>query len=105
MITVQTLRQSGYKVRVLHLRPHIKDKSRKKIKEFFHKKDFKDKSEIYPKGGKTVVEITVPDNHNIHKGETFIEEVICSIHDGYKKSVGLGIALGRLQKKYGLVFS
>jgi hypothetical protein len=93
--TVCKLRRAGYKVKVSHLRVHIKDKAKKnirKIKEFFHKSEFEDIKLLWPRGGKTVVEITTPD------GKQFKEEVPCSPHDGYNKSIGLSIALGHVLK-------
>lgn len=47
---------------------------------------------ILPKGGKTFVEITMPN------GETFAGEAICSKSDCYNKKRGLAIALGRAIK-------
>lgn len=96
-ITVKALRAKNYKVRVSHLRTHINDINKKKIKNYYHKRQFEDKNLIYPKGGKTLVEVTTPD------GKQLIEQVICSINDTYQKSVGLSIALGRLVKNNNII--
>ena len=73
MTTVKSLRQSGWKVRVLHHR--IDDK--------------RILGEIYPKGGKTEIIIDSP------CGEHFEGVAVCSSNDTYNKKMGVKIALGR----------
>lgn len=73
MVTVKNLRQSGWKVRVLH---HRIDDSRIL-------------GEIFPKGGKTQVVIDSP------VGEHFEGIAVCSDKDLYNKKMGVKIALGR----------
>lgn len=78
-MTVQELRNAGYKVRVLHSRRDTFDGYR-------------------PKGGFTRVVIDSP------YGEHFEGEAKCSDKDNYNKKLGVRIALGRcglnFSKKY-----
>lgn len=73
MTTVKSLRQSGWKVKVLH---HRID-------------DNRILGEIYPKGGKTEIIIDSP------VGEHFEGVAVCSDKDLYNKKMGVKIALGR----------
>ncbi len=70
---VKQLRQSGYKVRVMHMR---------------------NKSDVGydPHGGTTRVEITTPE------GKELVGEARCSNQDNYSKKIGVAIALGRAFK-------
>lgn len=72
-MTVKNLRQTGWKVRVLH---HRVD-------------DNRILGEIYPKGGKTVIILDSP------SGEHFEGVAVCSDNDLYNKKIGVKIALGR----------
>lgn len=82
METVKSLRQSGYKVRVIHTR---KTKTIKKMDGEYE--------EVQPKGGKTRIELTNPD-----KSITVSAEAICSDEDAFNHKIGNQIALGRAYK-------
>lgn len=77
--TIKKLRQSGYKVRVLHSRRHKNtptiDGSR---------------MELLANGGSTVIEMTTPNKQYTVRGEA-----ICSLEDNFNRRVGNEIALGR----------
>ena len=75
-LTVHSLREAGYKVRILHYR-------------YF---DEKNPSEISPKGGQTVVQLTDLD------GVTIEGVSRCSQLDSYVKAKGFRAALGRAIK-------
>ena len=76
--TVKQLRQSGYKVRVLHARRH------ELVKRLGHVS-----KELCAKGGNTTVEITTPDGKNL----TGVAS--CFNCDSYNKRLGVRIAIGR----------
>jgi hypothetical protein len=76
---IKTLRQNGYKVRVLHTR-HCNPI--KKISGIVH--------EISNNGGSTTIEITTPD-----QSQTVIGKSVCSLKDNFNRRVGNEIALGR----------
>jgi hypothetical protein len=71
MKTVQELRQSGYKVRVIHSR----------VKAF----DW-----IHARGGATIVELRTPE------GVELRAETRCSTKDNYNKKIGVALALSRI---------
>lgn len=73
MNTVKQLRQSGYKVRVFHIRK-------------------KNAGSPVPRGGLTHIEITLPN------GENVVGEAKCAEIDNYNKKIGVQIALGRALK-------
>lgn len=81
--TIKQLRQSGYKVRVLHSRYF---KTIQKIDGAIQ--------EVLPKGGSTKIEVTTPD-----KSSTVIGESSCSKEDLFNRKVGNSIALGRALKQ------
>ena len=72
-MTVKDLRQTGWKVMVLHHRVN----------------DDRVLGSVYPKGGKTHVVIDSP------VGEHFEGIAVCSDKDLYNKKMGVKIALGR----------
>jgi hypothetical protein len=76
--TVKQLRQSGYKVRVLHTRNY---KLTKRVDG--------DSKELCAKGGITTIEITTPNGKNV----TGVAH--CSDCDSYNKRLGVRIAVGR----------
>lgn len=79
MFTVEDLRNSGAKVKVLHYRlPPV------------HKSD-----KYNPKGGKTSVIV-------IMNNETFEATATCSKKDNYNKKMGVKIALGRIMHGQGI---
>ena len=80
-MTVQQLRNNGYKVKVLHFRNPVLP----------FKGDFNDymKHPKYPKGGSTQVIIDTPN------GDRFVGTSKCSEQDNYNKKLGVRIALGR----------
>ena len=84
-ITVESLRKSGHKVRVVHTRYNQEGNlipySRKK------------KGEVSPKGGVSEVEVTFPD------GSTFESEALCSKKDHFCYGKGVAICLGRIFKQ------
>lgn len=74
--TVKSLRQKGWKVRVMHFR-------KRKYRRFSHS------SRMSEKGGRTVVELTSPESKN-GEGTAF-----CHPDDNYNKKEGVKIALSR----------
>lgn len=78
-MTIQELRERGYKVRVLHFRDRI----------FKNRMDSNPYGYESPKGGMTRVVIDSPD------GKHFEGESFCSKKDNYNKKLGVKIALGR----------
>lgn len=109
-ITIKSLRQSGYKVRVLHDRylqipsvrfddisskPVVCKNSKLTHLDAARKEGF----EVGPKGGKTVIELTVPQGSGIRpKIVTGVAE--CNLADNYCKRTGINIALGRAIKQF-----
>jgi hypothetical protein len=81
--TIKTLRQAGFKVRVLHCRPT------QKIQKFDGTA-----TEYNPKGGKTTIQITSPDSLYDAEGTA-----ICSEKDSWNRRMGNSIALGRAINK------
>jgi hypothetical protein len=76
--TVKQLRQSGYKVRVIHSR------------NFEPVKGMSSNSQrLSAKGGATTIEITTPDGKNVSG------IALCSKQDSYNKKLGAQIAIGR----------
>ena len=95
-VTIHQLRQKGFKVKVHHLRYDSRSVKihRKKAKPY-PTKQFIETGEqkfIFPRGGITTVEILCPD------GQTLAGESNCSLKDGFKKKVGVHMALGRALK-------
>ena len=82
MTTVKELRQSGYKVRVLHHRNYKTYKVANNPNQFVQKR-------IHNLGGKTEIIIDSPN------GEHYEGVAICSKTDNYNKRLGVKIALGR----------
>ena len=98
--TVKQLRESGYKVRVIHSRRflYIRDGKVNSInlsrKEFDDLKLSDDKKEsimegLQGRGGETRVEILTPEGKEIWGGAS------CSIRDSYNKRTGVSLALKR----------
>jgi hypothetical protein len=81
-MTVESLRKSGWKVKVLHYRSEESCEGRISSS---HSKE----SRISPKGGKTVIVLDSP------AGEHFEGVAACSSNDLYNKKIGVKIALGR----------
>lgn len=81
--TIKTLRQAGFKVRVMHKRPF------KVIQKFDGTS-----TEFYPKGGTTTIQITSPDHVYNVEGIS-----ICSDKDSWNRRMGNSIALGRAINK------
>ncbi len=77
--TIKNLRQSGWKVRVMHTRP-------KQVKE--------EQLITSNFGGYTKVEVTTPD-----LAITVSGEAKCSCEDNYNRRIGNSIALGRAVEK------
>lgn len=76
-MTVDTLRKSGFKIKVYH-----------------HRK--MNTEGINARGGKTVVEVTTPDGNN------FVGISRCSRKENFNKRLGVMIALGRAMKQHEL---
>jgi len=81
--TIKSLRQAGYKVRVLHTR-HLT--SHNKMSGIVH--------EISNNGGSTTIEVTTPD-----QTRTVIGKAVCSLEDNFNRRVGNEIALGRAMQQ------
>jgi hypothetical protein len=79
-VTIQSLRQAGFKVRVLHTRSRRLSKD---IKIGF-------RTVPVNKGGDTRIEITTPDMQT-----TVVGIAKCSLKDSYNRKLGNEIALGR----------
>jgi len=96
--TVQSLRQSGHKVRVIHSRhlnfgPNATRKNKLNppfITSLEMKERGIDKSDLAPRGGRTFIQVTTP------SGQELCSEAICSLADNFNKKLGVEIALGRL---------
>jgi len=77
--TIKSLRQQGYKVRVIHER------------RYTSKYKFSGPTvELSARGGWTTIEITTPD-----KQRSAVGEAVCSNQDNFNKKIGNMIALGR----------
>lgn len=77
MHTVESLRGMGWKVRVLHHRKYTLNG-------------------INARGGKTVVEITLPD------GREVVGSSRCSRRENFDKRLGVRVALGRALSQIGI---
>lgn len=103
--TIKSLRQSGYKVRVLHDRYiDINNTPFKALplnyKQLTHASEAKKSGiALSPKGGKTVIEVTVPQGSGILP-ETVTGVAECNLVDNYCKRTGINIALGRAIKQF-----
>ena len=80
MHTIKSLRQNGYKVRVLHSRVYVKP-------------DYI----LQAKGGLTEIEITTPDKVSTVKGTAKCSDIDC-----FSRKIGNDIALGRALKQLNL---
>jgi hypothetical protein len=83
MTTIKQLRYAKYKVRVMHERTY---KTIKKMDGEY--------KEVFPRGGKTKIEITTPDQSLTATGIS-----ICSNEDSFNRRTGNQIALGRALKE------
>lgn len=91
-ITVQSLRKSGYKIRVTHYRWIMQNIDENHEALFPKRKYDKLGKLVNPKGGETQIDVTTPDNRD------FSQTVKCHIKDSYNKKIGVQIALGRIFK-------
>lgn len=82
-LSIKNLRQSGWKVRVLHQRCYF---LRGRLNET--------SAEVCAKGGLTEIQITSPDKKINASGKS-----ICSDEDNFNRKVGNAIALGRAWKE------
>lgn len=80
--TIKTLRQSGYKVRVIHTRNY--DKINRLGGVYY---------EVSARGGRTRIEITTPEGIDVWG------EAICSNEDNWNRKIGNSIAVGRALQK------
>ncbi len=87
---VAELRQKGIRVSISHLRRFDNVEG---DQEYYHRLDIPDKQPL-PRGGKTVVTITIPSTDSLPE-ESFHAEAKCSDEDNYSKKTGVKIALGR----------
>lgn len=83
METVKSLRQKGYRIKVLHSRREAWDEENGVIDRRYHEK-----------GGSTEVRIFSDSNKWITTGNS-----VCSIKDNYDRKQGVRIALGRALDK------
>jgi hypothetical protein len=93
-MNINQLRDAGYKVRVHHLRNfkgHEGLYTRHDFEVQFSKALYS--KLISPRGGKTVVELTLPN------GTDVTDSAVCSMKDQYNRKLGLKIALGRAVAK------
>jgi hypothetical protein len=81
-LSIKNLRRRGWKVRVMHSRHYF-------LKDRLNGAS----TEVSPKGGITVIEITSPDKQINTSGKA-----VCSDEDNYDRKVGNSIALGRAYK-------
>ena len=88
--TVESLRKSGYKVRVTHYRHKRKLPYEKQDKQYYRQSNEINYQDIGPRGGKTVVEIL-----DTQSGLERTGEAICSIKDAYVKKFGVQKAINR----------
>lgn len=89
--TVETLRKSGYKVRVKHYRYYAYNKTVSKIQKLMAIREIEGKKR-HSKGGLTIVEIDGPQG-------SFVGKAICSRNDNFCYKTGVKIALGRMEEK------
>ena len=108
-MTVQELRQNGFKVQVHYARylayvdydsgRHEPDNG---VTPYSPHKGFVDvgmgkigywKEPIFPRGGECEVTVTTPDN------QTLVGKSVCSLLDNFDRKLGLKIALGRAFKQ------
>lgn len=100
--TIKSLRQSGYKVRVLHDRytQPLKDEIGTIESHLSHLAEArKNGFDVAPKGGKTIIEVTVPQGSGILP-TTVTGVAECNLVDNYCKRTGINIALGRAIKQF-----
>lgn len=100
MVTVESLRQQGYRVRCLHKRYFggyadgfvTRKEFCENEQEMYGDMAYSYNEAVLPYGGETVVEITTPE------GVDLVGVAKCSIKDNYCKKKGVAIALGRAFK-------
>jgi hypothetical protein len=78
-VSIKNLRQSGWKVRVLHERNY-----------FLRNRLDGNSTEVSARGGRTEIQITSPDKKINASGQA-----ICSEEDNFNRKTGNAIALGR----------
>jgi len=88
-VSVASLRQSGFKVRVNHFRQYKDGDKTGYTKYMAGLIGSNVLGDVLPRGGLTTVEVTSP------TGETFIGEARCSDKDSFNRKLGVKIALGR----------
>ncbi len=96
-LTIQSLKDKGFKVKVNYLRYSNLDARSPRRKSLIHRHLFLDGRQISPKGGMTIVEITSP------KGETSLFKIKCSFSDVFDKKVGVKLALDKYLEKQSVV--
>ena len=90
MNTIQAIRQSGNKVRVIHER-YLENST--ELKPLYVIREQKLQDWIQPRGGKTTVQATLKDGRN------FSAVAFCSTKDNFNHKLGLAKAIGRLTAK------
>lgn len=88
-LTVENLRKSNYKVRVIHKREWGSKFVPSVFPEYFQKNEL-----IEARGGKTIVQVRTPDGREIEG------IAICHPKDYYNRKVGLRIALSKMKEAY-----
>lgn len=90
-MSVASLRQNGYKVRVNHYRPYEYGEEGVLYTRFMASvmSSYPNLGGPKPRGGETRIEITTPN------GETLNGVARCSDKDSFNRKLGVSIALGR----------
>ncbi len=95
MNTIQSLRKSGIKVRVLHERWLVSPATgkHKELAPLYLIRGDKLQNEIHPCGGKTTIQATTKD------GRDFEAIATCSKKDNFNRHIAINKAIGRLVAK------
>ena len=98
MQTIHELRKKGCKIRVLHWRYREGDRAalnKNRPELLMPRSDLKKKGMLksaFPRGGKTKIQISFPDNTHADS------ETVCSVSDNFSYKKGVSICLGRLKE-------
>ena len=93
---IHVLRLSGFKVRITHER-FVASGKLNKVQDLARvsKALKRDRAfdYIWPKGGRTVVEVRTPE------GKDYVKEAVCSTKDAFNRRLGITICLNRLMNE------
>jgi hypothetical protein len=92
-MTVHELRKKGYKVRVIHVREDVYKLLKEEVEESYSYRYFLTYLGKSATGGKTVVEISTPDDQNVF-GISY-----CHPKENYNKKEGVKYALEKALQK------